>query len=84
MPSGSTMPDISFTFSHDLDHHVEVLGEELLHVLAALAELLAFVGEPRTRLLHDAEVDGDVEQRALAADALAVHDVELGLLERRR
>ena len=28
--------------------------------------------------------DAEVEQRALAGDALAVHDVELGLLERRR
>src|SRR4051812_17088870 len=65
----------------DLDHHVDVLGQERLRVLPALAELLTFVGEPRARLLHDAELDADVEQRALAADALAVHDVELGLPE---
>src|SRR6185503_14389470 len=67
----------------DLDHHVDVLGEERLHVLPALAELLTLVGEPRARLLHDAELHADIEERSLAADALAVHDVELGLLERR-
>src|SRR5262245_22900012 len=68
----------------DLEHQVEVLGQELLRLLAALTELLPFVGEPRTRFLDDAEIDADVEQRAFAADALAVHDVELGLTERRR
>src|SRR5262249_17286648 len=40
-----------FDLLADLDHEVDVLGEERLHVLAALAELLAVVGEPRTRLL---------------------------------
>src|SRR5690606_1843850 len=63
----------------DLDHDLGVLPEEGLGVLPALAELLALVGVPGTRLLHEAQVDADVEQRALAADALAVHDVELGL-----
>src|SRR5262245_45595541 len=68
----------------DLHHEVEVLGEEGLRVLAPLPELLALVGEPGARLLHDAEVDTGVEQRALAADALAVHDVTLRLFEWRR
>src|SRR5438552_16405359 len=48
----------------DLDHQVDVLGEERLHVLPALAELLTLVGEPRSRLLDDAELHTDVEQRA--------------------
>src|SRR3546814_6457195 len=60
----------------DLDHDLGVLTQERLGVLPALAELLALVGVPGTRLLHEAEVDADVEERALAADALAVHDVE--------
>src|SRR3546814_320812 len=67
----------------DLDHDLGVLTQERLGVLPALAELLALVGVPSARLLHEAEVDTDVEERALAADALAVHDVELGLTERR-
>ena len=58
--------------------------EERLDVLPALAELLTLVGEPGTRLLDEPEVDRDVEERPFAADALAVHDVELGLLERCR
>ena len=65
----------------DLGHQLRVLDEERLHVLPALAELLTLVGEPGARLLDEPEVDRDVEERALAADALAVHDVELGLLE---
>ncbi len=63
----------------DLDHHFEVLGDEGLGVLPALAELLAFVGVPGTRLLDDAQVHGHVEQGAFPADPLAVHDVELRL-----
>src|SRR6266496_4261070 len=39
-----------FDLLADLEHHVEVLGQELLRLLATLAELLALVGEPRTGL----------------------------------
>src|SRR4029453_14149176 len=67
----------------DLDHDLGGLAQEELGVLPALAELLAVVRVPGPRLLHEAQVDADVEQRALAADALAVHDVELALLEGR-
>ena len=56
-----------------------VRAKELLGVLPALAQLLALVGVPGTGLLHDAEVDRDVEDRAFPADALAVDDVELGV-----
>src|SRR5207237_5281340 len=75
--------DLDLDLLGDLHHQVDVLGEEGLHVLPALAELLALVGEPRARLLDDAEIDPDVEQRALTSDALAVHDVELGSAKRR-
>ena len=68
----------------DLHHDLGVLGQEDLGVLPTLAELLAVVGEPGSRLLHDPQVDGQVQQRAFTADPLAVHDVELGLAERRR
>src|SRR6059058_1906798 len=67
----------------DLHHDLRVLAQEGLGVLTALTELLAFVGEPRPRLLDDAEIDTDVEQRTFAADALPIHDVELRLTERR-
>src|SRR5262245_37637671 len=67
----------------DLDHHLGVLDQEHLGVLTALAQLLAVVGVPSARLLHEADVDAHVEQGALAADALAVHDVDLALAEGR-
>ena len=49
---------------------VRVVLEELLGVLAALAETLAAVGEPRAALLDDPLVDGEIEQIAGARDAL--------------
>src|SRR5262249_26055824 len=48
-----TEPDLLADLLADLHHEVQVLGQELLRVLAALTELLAFVGEPRSRLLDD-------------------------------
>src|SRR5437764_1301273 len=68
----------------ELDHQLGVLQQELLGVLPALAELLALVGVPGSGLLHDAQVDGDVDDRSLPADAPAVHDVELSGFEGRR
>src|SRR5512141_1447556 len=68
----------------DLGRDVGVLGEELAGVLAALAELVALVGEPRAALADDLHVDADVEEAALLRDPEAVHDVELALAERRR
>src|SRR5262249_44962680 len=53
-------------------------------VLLALAELLALIGEPGPGLADEALLDPHVDERAFPADALAVEDVELGLLERRR
>ena len=68
----------------DLNRDLGIRDQEPLGVLAAQAQLFALLGVPSTRLLHDAVLDTHVEQRALTADALPVHDVELGLAERRR
>ena len=54
-----------------------------LGVLAALAQALALIEEPGAGLLHELRLDAQVEQVALARDAVAVHHVELGLAERR-
>src|ERR1700744_5358172 len=67
----------------DLVGHVGVLHQEGTGILLALAELLALVGEPGTRLADEALIHTHVDQRAFTADPLAVEDVELGLLERR-
>src|SRR5215831_5521192 len=63
-----------------LDRRVDlrVVLEELLGVLAALAEALAVEREPGAALLDDPLVDGEIQQVARARDAFAVHHVELG------
>src|SRR5687767_13211239 len=61
-----------------------VVFEELLDVLAPLAEAIATVGEPGAALFDDLPFDRQVEQVPLLRDPLAVHDVELRFAERRR
>src|ERR1700727_2429122 len=68
----------------DLVGHVDVLHQEVAGILFALPQLFAFVGEPRPGLTDEALVHAHIDQRAFAADAPAVEDVELGLLKRRR
>src|SRR5690606_8015023 len=67
----------------DLGREIRVVLEELAGVLLALAELVPLVGEPGPGLADHAVLDTEVQQAALAGDALAVEDVELGLLEGR-
>src|SRR4051794_767358 len=68
----------------DLRGHVGIGLQERLRVLAALAEPLAVIGEPGTGFFHNAGLDAEIEDFAHLGDALAIHDVELDLLERRR
>src|SRR5262245_22150758 len=68
----------------DLGGDVRVALEEAFGVLAALADALGVIGEPRARLLDHAGLDAEIENLAALGDALAVHDVEFDLLERRR
>src|ERR1039458_5877316 len=60
---------------------VLVLLEETASVFSALADALAGVAVPSAGLLHDVVGHGQIEHVALAADALAVEDVELRLAE---
>src|SRR5690606_38436319 len=74
-------------FSHlvlDLGRQIRVLLEELLGVLPALPEAHVTVGKPRAGLGHDLVLAGHVQDDAEVGDAYAVHDVELGLINRRR
>src|SRR3954471_2522991 len=68
----------------ELVGEVRVVPQEVAGVLLALPELVALVGVPGAGLAGEPRLDPDVDQATFAADALAVHDVELGLLERRR
>jgi len=60
-----------------------VVLEIFLGVLAPLPQRTFVVAEERAALFHQADLDGDVEHAALAADAIGIHHVELGLLEGR-
>src|SRR5262249_37730619 len=65
------LPDRGF----DLRHHVGVRFQEGLGVLAALADALAVVGEPGTRLLDHTSLDAEVQNFSGLGDTLAIHDV---------
>src|SRR5215216_2527854 len=71
-------------FLFDFGHQHRVVLEIHLGVLAALTDALRTVAIPRARLVDDVRLGGNVEHQARMADALGIHDVELGLLERRR
>ena len=58
---------------------LRIVLQEVARVLLALADALAVVGVPGAGLLDDLGLDADVEELALAADAVAVEDVELDL-----
>ena len=58
--------------------------QEGLGVLAALADALAVIGIPGAGFLDHAGLDAKIDQFAGLRDALAIHDVEFDLLERRR
>src|SRR5690606_16651124 len=55
-----------------------------LGVLTALADADTVIAEPAARLLDDTCLDAEVEDFADLRHALAIHDVEFDLLERRR
>ena len=55
--------------------------QELLGIVAALAQTHIAVVEPGAALLHDAQLDAQVQDLAQFGDTLAEHDVELRLTE---
>ena len=65
----------------DLIRDVGVLAQKFLHAVASLHAHVA-VGVPRAGLVDEVELDAEVDDLADFGDALAVDDVEFGLLER--
>src|SRR5205085_660011 len=63
---------------------IGILLEEILGVLASLADPLAVIGVPRARFFDDASGDAKIDELARFRDTLAIHDIELDLLEGRR
>src|SRR5207237_10605630 len=68
----------------DLARELRVFFQEIARVVLALAQPVAVVDVPGAGLLEHAEHDADLQHLAFARDAVAVHDVELRLLEGRR
>src|SRR5690606_24912385 len=52
-----------------------VVAEELLGILAPLAEALRIIGEPCTGFLDDSGLDAKIDQLAGLGHAFAIHDV---------
>lgn len=61
----------------DFRGSLRVFLEEFAGILAALADALVAVGEPRAGLMDDIQRHGIIQQAAFLADALAVENVEL-------
>src|SRR5690606_39671160 len=61
-----------------------MLRQECARVFLTLSDTLAVVAVPGARLLDEAVLHAHVDDLADAGDSLAVHDLELGLAERRR
>ena len=55
----------------------------MLGVLASLAQAKLSIIDPGAALFDDLVLNRQIEEIALAADAVVVHEIELGLLERR-
>src|SRR5690606_24329733 len=66
------------------DGYFRIVQQQLLHGIAALAQLVAFVAEPATAFLHHTVFHAHVYQLAHFGNALAEDDIELGHAERRR
>ena len=66
-----------------LAHDVRIVQQELLSVVTSLTKLHIVVAEPSSALLNDIKVSRHVKHLANTGDTLAVHDIELALLERR-
>src|SRR3546814_1429950 len=66
------------------DWSSDVCSSDLLGILAALADTDRVIAEPGARFLDQPGLDAEVEDLADLRNALAVHDVEFDLLERRR
>ena len=61
-----------------------IVFEIFAHVLTALTQLVAVVGEPGARLLDDIALQRHIDDRAFLGNAFAIEHVELGGLEWRR
>src|SRR4029077_13517843 len=64
--------------------NLAVIFEKGFGVLATLADSLALVGKPGTRLLDHTRLNAQIDQFAAFRDAFAVHDVKVDHFKWRR
>src|SRR6185437_7356714 len=83
-PRGRRYADGFANLRFDLRSGVGMLAQELACVVLPLPDLVARVCIPGTRFFDDPVIDAELDDLALAADALAVQDVEECLAKRRR
>src|SRR3990167_9105392 len=62
--------------------HFRVVFQVLGRIGLALTDLVALIAVPGTGLLQQAVLHAEVDDLAIAVDALAVEDLEFGLAER--
>ena len=67
----------------DLRRHVRVFLQEFAHVFPPLADPHTVVGEPGAGLFDEARLNPQIDDLPELGNALAIHDVELNLAERR-
>src|SRR6185437_847560 len=70
-------------FDFQLGRNILIFFQELLRILASLANPLTFIAEPGSGFLHHTLVHSQVQQVSFAGDAFSVHDVKFGLSEGR-
>src|SRR5690606_1991255 len=68
----------------DLEPHFGVLFKVFAYVVFTLPDTGAIVAVPCTGFIDDTGLYAQVDDFAFARNARAIHDVEFGLLERRR
>src|SRR5947209_14863269 len=76
---GDALPNLALQLLPD----VRVLAQEILRVLAPLAESRRAVVEPGATLFDESHLETDVDQTAFTGDAGVVHMIEFDLTKRR-
>ena len=61
-----------------------IVAQNLLGVFPPLSELVAVIGEPRPGFFNDSRLDAQVNQFADFGNALAIHNIKINRLKRRR
>src|SRR5690348_429100 len=72
-------PGVGSDLRFDVGRHFRMLLEEIAHVVLALSDAVGAVAVPRAGLLDDLVQHPEVDHLALARNALAIEDVEIGL-----